>query len=113
MNAAKFWPKPTGSMIVKRTLPGGKPLSSRIIIASSERFAWASGAPVARSISDPPGNSTAAGQGVSEKAFETNFGCFVTPSGRSANARRESPNGTRVGKPEGDFQSLQTASFQA
>ena len=35
MNAAKFSPRPTGSMIVNRTLPGGRPVRKRSIIAWS------------------------------------------------------------------------------
>ena len=36
MKAEKFWPSPTGSMIVKRTLPGGSDVSSRSITFCSD-----------------------------------------------------------------------------
>ena len=69
MKAAKFWPRPTGSRMVKRTLPGGTHVRSRYSTACSASTALARPASCAKnSIDARSGKGHAAGSVKSSTA---------------------------------------------
>src|SRR5437763_3148030 len=96
MNAAKFCPRPTGSRIVKRTLPGGRAVSRRNITARSASTASVRPASATSKSSDCSGNGHNAGRlksGRPDRDASVPSPLPLSPEGRGEKLLLPSPLG--------------------
>ena len=114
MNAAKFWPSPTGSRMVKRTLPGGTAVSRRNSTAWSASTALARPASWARKSIDPrSGNGQRAGSVKSATASSRSWSSPGTISGICSFPTCNAPKRRAGGTAAAGGRSAQHGSSQA